>query len=270
MGESKVFLFDNSDPEMQQAYEKARETFRYFWRELAWERRRIIPGLTLASVKAPFSDGEDAEPVEGQPDVEHMWIDDVDFDGQFVTGVLLNSPNWLKTVAEGDPVSVPLAEISDWMYAIGTEVYGAHTVNLLRSRMGREERAEHDAAWGLEFGDPRSVRLAPGGKKGGFLKSLFGGAKEEVPEEHPMSENAGPAFAEQLAANPEMASDADDRGWTLLHHQALAGSTATVKALLEHGADPAAVTSEGHTPLDLAQALNWEKVVELLARSKPR
>jgi uncharacterized protein len=37
---SKVFMFDNSDPEMQGAYEKARATFRYFWREVAWERRR--------------------------------------------------------------------------------------------------------------------------------------------------------------------------------------------------------------------------------------
>ena len=34
-------MFDNSDPEMQGAYEKARATFRYFWREVAWERRRI-------------------------------------------------------------------------------------------------------------------------------------------------------------------------------------------------------------------------------------
>ena len=45
---SQVFMFDDSDPEMQRAYESARATFRYFWREVAWERRRIIPGLDLA------------------------------------------------------------------------------------------------------------------------------------------------------------------------------------------------------------------------------
>jgi uncharacterized protein YegJ (DUF2314 family) len=49
-------MFDDSDPEMQRAYESARATFRYFWREVAWERRRIIPALSLAAVKAPFSD----------------------------------------------------------------------------------------------------------------------------------------------------------------------------------------------------------------------
>jgi uncharacterized protein len=42
---SRVFMFDNSDPEMQRAYENARATFRYFWREIAWERRRIVPAL---------------------------------------------------------------------------------------------------------------------------------------------------------------------------------------------------------------------------------
>jgi len=51
-------MFDDADPEMQQAYENARGSFRYFWRELSWERRRIVPGLDLACVKAPFSDGE--------------------------------------------------------------------------------------------------------------------------------------------------------------------------------------------------------------------
>ncbi|WP_429827641.1 DUF2314 domain-containing protein, partial [Campylobacter concisus] len=28
---------------MQRAFEQARESFKYFWRELYWERRRIVP-----------------------------------------------------------------------------------------------------------------------------------------------------------------------------------------------------------------------------------
>src|ERR1700757_632446 len=93
---SRVFVFDNSDPEMQRAYENARATFRYFWREIAWERRRIVPALDLACVKAPFSDGKQAAPAKGTPEVEHMWLGEVDFDGRSVSGVLLNDPNWLK------------------------------------------------------------------------------------------------------------------------------------------------------------------------------
>src|SRR5262245_16543672 len=110
---SRVFLANESDAEMEQAYKNARATFRYFWREVAWERRRIVPALDLTCVKAPFSDGNSGSRAADAPNVEHMWISDVDFDGQVVSGVLMNSPNWLKTIKEGDAVRIPLTEISD-------------------------------------------------------------------------------------------------------------------------------------------------------------
>jgi uncharacterized protein YegJ (DUF2314 family) len=262
---SKVFMFDNNDPEMQAAYEKARATFRYFWREVAWERRRIVPALDLAGVKAPFSDGKRDTPTQDNPEVEHMWLSEVDFDGQFVSGVLLNAPNWLKTVKQGDSARLPLEEISDWMYAIDGEVYGAYTVNLMRSRMGQRERKEHDAAWGLNFGDPHKIRLVPQQKKsGGLLKALFGGLGDTDTQEHPMSEAMASSLKDQLVEDPSMLHAKDDKGWMLLHHQALAGSTASVQVLLDRGADPNAVTEHGMTPLELARSLGWDKVVALL------
>jgi uncharacterized protein YegJ (DUF2314 family) len=263
---SRVFMSDNSDREMQRACENARATFRYFWREVAWERRRIVPALDLACVKGPFSDGEQGTRTKDTPEVEYMWLSEVDFDGQFVSGVLVNAPNWLKTVKEGDPARIPLGEISDWMYAISGEVFGAYTVNLLRSRMERQERQEHDGAWGLKFGDPTKIRVAPEPNKGGgFLKSWFGKRQVDTGE-HPMSEAMGPSLKEQLAKDPSLVSAKDDRGWTFLHQQALAGSAATVKVLLEAGADPNAVTNHGMTPLQLAKSLGWAKVVALLAQ----
>src|SRR6476646_8196498 len=105
---SKVFMADNSDPEMQQAYQNARACFRYFWREVAWERRRIVPALDLAYGKAPFSAGAQGAHTPGTPAVEHMWLSEVDFDGQVVSGVLMNAPNWLKTLRKGDDVRSPL------------------------------------------------------------------------------------------------------------------------------------------------------------------
>lgn len=286
MSESPVFLFDSSDPEMMAAHRKARESFRYFWREMAWERRRIVPALALAAVTAPFTDGTTIKRDEDTPSVEHMWINEVDFDGKNVTGVLLNSPNWLKTVKEGDSATIPLGQISDWMYAISgallgsgkssdapAEVFGAFTVNLMRSRMSRGERRAHDDAWGLDFGDPNQIRLTPyeaKKKPAGFLASLFGKAEPppatatELPE-HPMSENAAPSFREELAKNPEMLRASDDRGWTFLHQQALAGSLATVQVLLDAGADVNALTEHGMTPLQLAKSLGWDKVAKLIA-----
>ena len=73
------------------------------------------------------------------------------------------------------------------------------------------------------------------------------------------------AFVDRRSAeDPSLATSADDRGWTELHHEALAGNLATAKVLLEAGADPAAVTDRGMTPLQLARSLGWKKVVALL------
>jgi len=264
---SQVFMFDNSDARMQRAYENARATFRYFWREIAWERRRIVPALDLACVKAPFSDGEHGTRAKDAPDVEHMWLSDVDFDGQFVTGVLLNAPNWLKTVKEGDSAQVPVGQISDWMYAIRDEVFGAYTVNLLRSRMGRHERYEHDAAWGLNFGDPHQIRVTPQqGNRTGLLKRWFGNRRADT-DEHPMSEGMALKLKDQLKDNPSLVDARDDRGWTFLHHEALAGNMATVTVLLEADADRNAVTNHGMTPLQLAESLGWARVVALLSHT---
>jgi hypothetical protein len=166
-------------------------------------------------------------------------------------------------------VRLPAKELSDWMYVIGSEVYGAYTVNVLRARMGTRERAEHDAAWGLEFGDPKQIRVVPSEKKsGGFFKSLFGGksdtADDPAGKEHPASENMAPGLAKQLQENPGALTWRDDEGRTLLHVHALAGSSAVVKVLLDHGADFTARTKLGATPLQLAHVLGWEKVVALL------
>lgn len=261
---SKVFLFDNEDPEMQAAYEKARSTFRYFWREVAWERRRIVPALDVACVKAPFSDGENAAREEGHPSVEQMWLNEIDFDGQLITGTLVNSPNWLKSLKEGDSVRLRRDEITDWMYAIRGDVYGAYTVNLMRSRMGSRERQDHDAAWGLNFGNPAKIRVAQESKpSGGLLKAWFGKPETGIGE-HPMSEAMTPSFKSQLASDPSLVHAKDDRGWTLLHQEALAGSAGPVKVLLEAGADPNALTNDGKTPRQLAESLGWENVVALL------
>ncbi|MBS0261932.1 MAG: DUF2314 domain-containing protein [Planctomycetes bacterium] len=261
-----IYSFDGADPEMHQAYERAQSTFRYFWREMAWERRRIIPALNLACVKAPFSDGDQAE---GHPDdfeVEHMWISEVDFDGRNVSGTLLNVPNNLKSIAQGDAVTLPLEQISDWMYAIAGEVYGAYTVNLMRSRMSPRERMSHDSAWGLDFGDPTKIRLVPEPKQGkGLLKSWFGKRSAET-DEHPMSENMAVSLVAEIEKDKSILTSQDDQGWTVLHHEALAGSAPTVKVLLDAGADPKALTRDGRTALELARSLGWENVVSLLLR----
>ena len=77
MSDNKIFKAKGDSPEMIAAFEKAQKTFKYFWREISWEERRIVPALDFACVKVVFSQemGRNTEPI-----VEHMWINDISFD----------------------------------------------------------------------------------------------------------------------------------------------------------------------------------------------
>jgi uncharacterized protein len=265
MSESKVY-FHEDDDEMREASAEARKTFRYFWRELSWEYRRIIPALGLTAVKAPFRDEESDD--EENP-VEQMWFSDVGFDGLTVSGELLNSPNWLKSVSQGDRVEVPFDKISDWMYSFDGKVYGAYTVNLLRSRMKTRERREHDEAWGLDFGDPDDIQVVmPPEPAKGFFKNLFGKKPEADPDaEHPMCVNMAPTLLQELRKNPKLLKEKDDNGLTMLHREALAGNLLVVKVLLDAGADPAVKTKDGRTARQMASAMGWKNIVQLLKQT---
>ncbi len=279
--QSPIFQSPGDDPEMEKAAAKARQSFRYFWRELAWEQRRIIPALELAAVKGTFSDPPEMRTNEpGELETEHMWLMEIDFDGQQVEGTLINQPHSLKSVKEGDRVKIGGRQICDWMYVVDGEVCGGFTVDLMRSRMGKAERRQHDQAWGIDFGEVGVISLVPSsylGDKKPKKKGLLGGfskAKIEPQDyakvaasEHPMSVNMRQSFEEALQENPQMLSEADDHGFTFLHQLALAGSLDGVDVCLKHGADPQQVAGNGMTPFGLAKCLGWKRVMERLEQA---
>ena len=262
-------MFDDQDPAMQQAYAAARRSFKYFWRELSWEARRIVPSLDLSMVKLPFTDGPRTD---GRSEYEHMWIGELDFDGETLSGQLLNSPNWLTSVQEGVAVQAPFAHLRDWMMTVDAMVYGGFTVNAMRAKMSDRERKEHDEAWGLDFGDPAAIRveikqyvdprkgLAPG-------RVFFSGQNSDEPDifrDHPMCINMLEKYEAQLKGDPAMARSVDDAGWTLLHRDALAGNFGVVKLLVGCGADVAAKTPSGRTASELARGIGWSEIAEYL------
>lgn len=228
---------------MDIAYKKAQETFKYFWRELSWEYRRIIPGLDLAMVKIAFQDTSIAE-----PNIEYMWVNDVQFDGELITGVLINQPNYITNVQEGNFVSVKIDDLCDWIYK-QEDVYGAYTINVIRSEMSEEERREHDEAWALDFGDPYEILLTP---------------QEYDDDEHPMSVNMEASLRENLKNSTDVLEYRDALNGSMLHYEALAGNAIQVKVLLEHGADVNLQNSKGMRAIDLAKKMNWASVVEVL------
>ena len=257
---------------MKRAVVLARKSFRIFWREMTWEYRRIIPGLDLAAIKAAFTDQDDLASAE---DVEQMWVNGVSFDGRTLRGTLINQPNGLTSVAEGDEVAVSLKEITDWMYAAEGNVYGAFTVNHMRSEMSSGERKGHDNAWGLNFGDPAQVQFVPpeyiGEKKPGLIARLTGGGRESQDlakvsaTEHPMAVNMLEGM-EEFFSDEENLTSADEDGLNVLHSMCLGGAAQGVKVLLKLGADPTAKSRFGDTPFRLARRLGWKNVMSVLRK----
>ena len=238
--ESPVTFHQGDAPQIVQASERARETFRYFWNQVSLDFNRIVPALELAFLKVPFSD--DYSNPDAQ--VEEMWVEQVNFDGIDINGVLLNSPNWLKSVKQGDEVHSTLSQLSDWLCVLEGQVYGAHTVQLLRSRMADEERTQHDQAWGLNFPSPSTVL---------------------TPEHNQKFEDViATLLSEQIVKDPVTVEARFDHGRTILHLEALYGRAPSVRVLLDHGASTTARCDRGWTPLDYARSLQWTHVVTLL------
>ncbi|MDM1367143.1 DUF2314 domain-containing protein [Myroides marinus] len=249
--ENPIFYAKGDDPILVEAYKKAQDSFKYFWRELTWEYRRIVPGLDMASVKVAFT-----QEVEGEDEsvVEHMWIGDVDFDGDVIYGELLNQPNVLTNIEEGEQIGVTLDQISDWMFISQGKTYGGYTVQAMRSVMTEEERAEHDAAWGLDFGDFNHVNY------------VF--EQDEHPEniiEHPMSKSMKESLEKFLDENPDEVTNKDEAGYTFLHKEVIGGNLTSVEVLLAKGANKNEPNNEGKTPVDYAKQLNWEHILSVLA-----
>jgi len=268
--EDNSFIFtDGTDPKMIEAYKKAQETFKYFWREQSWEYRRIIPGLNLACVKAAFSQ---EDPETGEDIVEHMWINDIDFDGEHVKGYLINEPNELTNIQPGDYFEIPLNEISDWLFAMAQpekksklsklfsssstplpKAYGGFTIQKMRTDMSSSERKEHDDAWQLDFGDFNEIEVVYEQKE-----------KPENLIEHPMSRNMKEDFVKFLNEYPAELTNIDDNGFTLLHRETIAGNLSSVEVILQSGGDKNIKNNHGKTALDYAKQLNWEHLIPVL------
>ncbi|MNS57076.1 hypothetical protein D3C72_899530 [compost metagenome] len=179
------------------ARRNAQLTFKHFCRELSSERRRIVPALDFAAVKIGFA----VPPSNAAtPTQENMWVSDVEFDGETIKGILINSPQWVTSLSAGDVIEVPLSDLDDWMYVADGVVFGGYTIDVIRAGLSIEERASHDAAWGLDFGAPGEVLVAP--------------ASSALPErewsEFPVSENSFDQLNQVQRDTPSTLSEPED------------------------------------------------------------
>ena len=276
-----IFAVEKDDKDMEIAADMARKLFRYFYRELAWEKRRIVPGLEICVVKIGFADPENTRPAkEGEFEKEYMWVSDVDFDGKQIYGTLQNDPHSLKSYKAGDNIKVPGKQLVDWFYVQMGETYGGFTIDRMRARMGKGERKAHDAAWGLDFGEPGYVKVVPDsylGQEKEKKKSLFSFLSKPKPTrqdydlvakfEHPMSVNMRSSLEDALRKNPSFINQSNELGFNMLHQLALAGSFDGVDVCLNAGFDPKQPATNGMTAYRLAKSLGWQRVMERLAKA---
>lgn len=269
---AQVTLHKEDDPAIVAATKRAKASFRYFWREMSWEQRRIIPGLELSAFKVAFTDNEETP-------AEVMWVSDVGFDGYKLTGTLLNQPNWLTSISEGDPVETPLKAVTDWLYALNGKTYGGFTVQAIRAQMSKSERRQHDEAWGLDWGDHDKIHFVPAEwyqdeePKKGFL----GFGKSPPPEplsddflqanEHPMAANMADSLKDFASKNPDDVKQLADNGLNMLHQLTLSGTVVGIKTMLECGVGVNSKSKNGHTALDFAKLLGWKRAYQFLAKN---
>jgi uncharacterized protein YegJ (DUF2314 family) len=274
------------DTGMRTAMQAAQKTLPLFWREVHWERHRIIPFMDLSVLKVAFSDEPGViSAISSEPagDVEYMWVTDVNFDGIEWTGTLASPPMALTSVQAGVPVAFTTERVADWNFSMVDQVMGGFTTQHLRSKMTPAERVAFDQMQGLDFGDPANVQLvavepAPyPTKKTGLLKKksvpvrgpiapIGQDADAILAQEHGMAVSMAERFEQDAEQQAGVATYVDPEGFSTLHRMALAGATRMVELLLQHGADRDLRTPSGLTALDLANSLGWSRTAAVLQR----
>jgi uncharacterized protein YegJ (DUF2314 family) len=125
-----VFV-DEKDKEMNAAMEKARKSVDDFIKAFQKPKK----GQSDFGIKVGITDGKQ---------VEHFWVAVTKFDGKQFEGTINNEPALVKTIKEGEAVTVEKGKISDWMFVENKKLVGGYTVRVLRNRLTPEERKALD------------------------------------------------------------------------------------------------------------------------------
>ncbi|MEK7951501.1 YegJ family protein [Luteolibacter soli] len=146
--DGKITVVDSEDPEMTKAIAEAVRTFPAAWAVIQADAKRPSPVLDMVMVKASFRD-----PGAADDDAENMWVMNFSFDekAKTITGTLGNPPDHLKSVKIGQKVSVPLADLRDWIYFEDEKIKGGFTEKLIHKRMSPAEKKEHNEGTGVNW-----------------------------------------------------------------------------------------------------------------------
>jgi hypothetical protein len=118
----KAVPVESDDAEMTAAIDKARGLLPHFWQTLDKPQR----GEQGFALKVRMTDGSD---------VEHFWLTPVERKDGRIFGTINNDPNTVKSVALGQRVEVPEADITDWLYIRDDMMIGNYTLRAMFKAM---------------------------------------------------------------------------------------------------------------------------------------
>jgi uncharacterized protein YegJ (DUF2314 family) len=125
-GEPDIIYIAEDDPKMTAATRQARASVSRFITALG----RPTSTQTGFSIKVPIR--EDAR-------VEQRWVNELSYRNGRFSGRLNHEPEHVKTVKNGDPVTVAPGEISDWLYLEKGNLRGGYTVRVLRDTLPSQQ-----------------------------------------------------------------------------------------------------------------------------------
>lgn len=120
---SPVITVPSDDPAMIQAVEECRARFPEF--VTAFEARDTADKEVPFMIKAPFTENDNTE---------FMWVEVTAIENDKIYGTLANEPANLPRWKEGDRVTVPVAELNDFLFMQNNEPVGGFTLKVIADR----------------------------------------------------------------------------------------------------------------------------------------
>ncbi len=126
-----IVFVPEDDKEMNAAMDKARKSIEDFVKVVQKPKK----GQSHFAIKVAIRDGKN---------VEHFWVKVAKFEGAKFEGEIDNDPMLVKTVKDGDKITVAKDKVEDWMYVEDRKMVGGYTTRLLRDRLTPAERKALD------------------------------------------------------------------------------------------------------------------------------
>ncbi|MBW8865182.1 MAG: DUF2314 domain-containing protein [Verrucomicrobia bacterium] len=125
-GGDKTIGVSENDADMNAAIAKARSTLPQFWQVFEHPDH----GESDFCLKVKITD---------KNEVEHFWAADIERTNNIIKSTISNDPEFVHNVKNGDRITIPEADISDWLYMKDKKMVGNYTLRAMFKEMKPDE-----------------------------------------------------------------------------------------------------------------------------------